>query len=105
MRTVKEGPTRGDDEENTNWEPEAAFWRIRDSLAIEYSEHATEDVSGMIAEFREIIEVLGSKEIVDKEKVLAMLYRFTSKMSLMDKLSDFLMLEIERSKSNETMRE
>jgi hypothetical protein len=105
MRTVKEGLTRGDDEENTNWEPEAAFWRIRDSLAIEYSEHATEDVSGMIAEFREIIEVLGSKEIVDKEKVLAMLYRFTSKMSLMDKLSDFLMLEIERSKSNETMRE
>jgi hypothetical protein len=30
IRTVKEGITRGDEEEDTTWEPEAAFGRIRD---------------------------------------------------------------------------
>jgi hypothetical protein len=53
----------------------------------------------IIAEFRETIETLDSKKIVDKERVLAMLYSLTSTMSFMDQLSEFLGVEIERYKS------
>jgi hypothetical protein len=102
IRTVKEGLTRGDEEEDSNWEPEAAFRRIRETLAIECNEHATEDASWMIAEFRATIETLERKEIVDKEKVLAMLYSITRTMSFMDQLSNFLVVEIERYKSVES---
>ena len=101
MRTVKEGLTRGDEEGDTTWEPESAFGRIRDKLAIEYSEHVTDQIGRMIAEFREIIETLDSKALVDKEKVLTMLYSLTRTMSFMDQLSEFLVVEIERYKSVE----
>ena len=103
IRTVKEGLTRGDEEEDTTWEPESAFGRIRDNLAIEYSEHARNETGRIIAEFRETIEILDNKEIVDKEIVLAMLYSLTSTMSFMDQLSEFLVVEIERYKSVETI--
>ena len=88
MRTVNEGLAGVD--EDTTWEPESAFRRINDKLTTQYSEQATNDVSEIINEFRDIIETLDSKEIVDKENVLAMLYGFTSKMELMDQLSEFL---------------
>ena len=101
MRTVKEGLTRGDEEGDTTWEPESAFGRIRDKLAIEYSEHDTDQIGRMIAEFREIIETLDSKALVDKEKVLTMLYSLTRTMSFMDQLSEFLVVGIERYKSVE----
>ena len=103
IRTVKEGLTRGDEEGDTTWEPESAFGRIRDKLANEYSEHATDQIGMMIAEFREIIETLVSKEMVDKERVLVMLYGLASTMSFLHKLNDFLMIEIERYKSAETI--
>jgi len=96
IRTVKEGLTRGDEEKDTKWEPESAFGRIRDELAIEYGEHARDESGRIIAEFREIIETLDNKEIVDKEILLAMLYSLTSTMSFMNQLSEFLMVEIER---------
>jgi hypothetical protein len=99
IRTVKEGLTRGDEEEGTTWEPESAFERISDKLATEYSQHATEDVSAMIAEFRETIVALENKEIIDKEKVLAMLYSFTSKMGFMDQITKFLGGEIDRQRA------
>ena len=104
IRTVKEGLTRGDEEGDTKWEPETAFGRIRDKLAIEYGERARDETSRIIAEFRETIEALDHKEIVDKERVLAMLSCLTSTMSFMDKLNDFLVVEIERYKSIETFR-
>jgi hypothetical protein len=96
IRTVKEGVTRGDEEEDTKWEPEAAFELIRDKLAIEYTEHARDGIDRIITEFRETIETLDNKEIVDKERVLVMLSCFTSSLSFMDQLNDFLMVEIER---------
>ena len=105
IRTVKEGLTRSDEEEDTSWEPESAFGRIRDKLNIEYNEHARDVTGKIIAEFRETIETLDSKEIVNKEIVLAMLYSLTSTMSFMDQLSDFLVGEIGRYKSIETFRE
>lgn len=95
MRTVKEGLTRGDEEEDTTWEPESAFGRIRDKLAIEYSEHTKDKTDSIIAEFREITETFDNQEIVDKESVLAMLYSFTSTMSFMDQVTDFLEVEID----------
>ena len=101
MRTVKEGLTRGDEEEDTKWEPESAFGLIRDELAIEYGEHTRDESGRIIAEFREIIETLHSKALVDKEKVLTMLYSLTRTMSFMDQLSEFLVVEIERYKSVE----
>ena len=94
IRTVNEGLARVD--EDMTWEPEPAFDRIRDKLAIKYSEQATDEVSEIVAEFRDIVESLDRKEIVDKEKVLAMLYNLTSKMNVMDQLSEFLLAEIER---------
>jgi hypothetical protein len=103
IRTVKEGLTRGDEDEDTTWEPESAFGRIRDELAIEYSEHARDETGRIIAEFREIIETLDNKEMVDKEIVLAMLYSLTNTMSFMNQLNDFLVVEIERNKSIETI--
>ena len=95
MRTVKEGLTRGDEEGDTTWEPESAFGRIRDELAIEYGEHARDESGRIIAEFGEIIETLDNKEIVDKEILLAMLYSLTSTMSFMNQLSEFLVVEID----------
>ena len=94
MRTVNEGLARVD--EDTTWEPEIAFGRIHDKLASVYSEQAIDEVSEIVSEFRDIIETLDRKEIVDKEKVLAMLYAFTGKMNSMDQLNEFLAIEIER---------
>jgi hypothetical protein len=105
IRTVREGLTREDEEGDTKWEPESVFERIRDKLAIEYSEHTRDETGKMIAEFREIIETLDSNEMVDKEKVLIMLYSLTHTMSFMDQLSEFLAVEIERYKSVEAIRE
>jgi hypothetical protein len=96
MRTVKEGLTRGDEEEDTTWEPESAFGQIRDKLVAKYGEHAKNETGRIIAEFVEIIEALDNKEIVDKGKVLAMLYSFTSTFSFMNQITDFLMTEIDR---------
>ena len=101
MRTVNEGLARVD--EDTTWEPEPAFRRIHDKLATEYSEQATDEVGEVVNEFRDIIETLDRKDIVDKEKVLAMLYGFTSKMNLMDQLREFLVVEIERYNNIETL--
>ncbi|HWZ18692.1 MAG TPA: hypothetical protein VNW73_07840 [Ktedonobacteraceae bacterium] len=101
MRTINEGLARVD--EDTTWEPEPAFRRIHDKLATEYSEQATDEVSEVVNEFRDIIETLDRKDIVDKEKVLAMLYGFTSKMNLMDQLREFLVVEIERYNNIETL--
>ena len=101
MRTVNEGLAQVDDD--MTWEPEAAFERIYHKLAIEYSEQATDRVPEIVDEFRDIIEMLDRKEIVDKEKVLAMLYAFTIKMKLMDQLSEFLLVEIERYKNIQAM--
>ena len=99
MRTVNEGLARVD--EDSVWEPEPAFERIHDKLATRYSERATDEVSEIVNEFRDIIETLDRKEIVDKEKVLAMLYAFISKMNVMDQLPEFLVVEIERYKNIE----
>ena len=66
---------------------------------MEYSKLAEDETGRIIAEFRETIEALDNKEIVDKERVLAMLSCLTSTMSFMDKLNDFLIVEIERYKS------
>ncbi len=96
MRTVKEGLSRGDEEEDTSWEPELAFERIRDELAIEYSEHTSDKTDSIIAEFREIAEALDNEEIVDKKSMLAMLYSFTRTMSFLDQITDFLEVEIDR---------
>ncbi len=101
MRTVNEGLAGVD--EDTTWEPESALGRINDKVTSQYSEQATNDVSEIINEFRDIIETLDSKEIVAKENVLAMLYGFTSKMELMDQLSEFLLVELERYKNIQTM--
>jgi hypothetical protein len=98
IRTVKEGLTRGDGEEDTSWEPESAFERIRDEMAIEYREHARDETGKIITEFREIIEALDKEEIVAKEHMLAMFSSLTNTMSFMDKLNEFLMVEIERYK-------
>ena len=103
IRTVKEGITRGDEEGDTKWEPESAFGRIRDTLAIEYTEHASEETDRIITEFRETIEEIDNKEILDKGSLLAMLSSLTSTMSFMDQLYDFLMIEIERCKSVDTI--
>ena len=94
MRTVNEGLARVD--EDMTWEPEPAFERIYDKLTTQFCEQTTDEVREIVHEFRDIIETLDRIEIVDKEKVLAMLYAFTSKMHLMDQLSEFLSAEIER---------
>jgi hypothetical protein len=103
IRTVKEGLTRGDEEEDTKWEPEAAFERIREQLAAEYTERAKDETGRIISEFRKTIEALDNKEIVDKESMLTMLYTLTSALNFMDQLSEFLAVEIERYKSVETI--
>ena len=102
IRTVKEGLTRRDEEGDLEWEPEAAFGRIRDKLALEYGERARYEISWIIAEFRETIEAYDNMEIVDKEIVIAILISLTSTMSFMGQMSDFLMREFERYKSVET---
>ena len=96
MRTINEGLARVD--EDMTWKPEPAFGRIYDKLSIRYSdnEQTADEVREIVYEFRDIIETLDRIEIVDKEKVLAMLYAITSKMHLMDPLSEFLSTEIER---------
>ncbi len=101
IKTVKEGLTRGEGEEDTTWEPESAFGRTRDELAMEYSKFAGDKTGRIIAEFTETIETLDNKEIVDKGILLGMLYSLTSAMSSMDQLSEFLVVEIERYKSVE----
>jgi len=101
MRTVNEGLARVD--EDTKWEPEPAFERIYDKLTTQFREQTTDEVREIVYEFRDIIEMLDRKEIVAKENVLAMLYGFTSKMHLMDQLSEFLAIEIERYKNIQAM--
>ena len=105
MRTVKEGISGGDEEEDTSWEPESAFARIYDKMVIELNEHTSDKLDVMTAESREIIEELDRKNIVNTLSVLDMLYNLTSTIGSMDQLSNFLMSEIENSKSDETMRE
>jgi hypothetical protein len=104
MRTVKEGISGGD-EEDTSWEPVSAFARIYDRMVIEFNEHASNKIDIMVAEFRESIAELGRENIVNKVSGLDMLYNLTNTISSMDQLSNFLMLELENAKSNETMRE
>jgi hypothetical protein len=101
IKTVKEGLTRGEVEEDTTWEPESAFGRIRDELAMEYSKLAEDETGRIIAEFREIIETLDNKDIVDKGILLGMLHSLTETMISMVQLSEFLVVEIERYKSVE----
>ena len=79
------------------------FERIHDKLATDYSEQATDEVNKLVDEFRDIIETLNRKNIVDKENVLAMLYAFASQMNLMDQLPEFLINEIERYHNIEAM--
>jgi len=105
MRTVKEGLSPGDEEEDASWQPESAFARIYDKLTVEFSEHASDRTDMIIAEFREIIEELYRKEIVDYVSVLEMLYDLTGTLRFMDQLSDFLRVEIKSNKSDETMWE
>jgi hypothetical protein len=59
----------------------------------------------MIAEFREIIEELQNRTLVDKISVLEMLNYLTRTLAFVDQLGDFLVSEIERQKSDETMSE
>ena len=101
MRTVNEGLSRVD--EDSTWEPEPAFERIYEKLATDYRRQATNELSKIVDEFRDIIETLNRKNIVDKENVLAMLYAFASQMNLMDQLPEFLAIEIERYKDIEAM--
>lgn len=96
MRTINEGLARVD--EDKTWEPEPAFEQFHDRLVIEYSEHATNEVSDIVNEFRDIIETLDHKQVVDEEEVLVMLYSLTKTMKL-DQLSEFLVAEIDRQKA------
>jgi hypothetical protein len=95
MRTVKEGISGVDEEEDTTWEPEFAFKRIHAKLAVEYNEHTKDETDKIIAEFRETIDGFENKGIVDKEQVLAMLHRLASTLGL-DRVREFLEAEIDR---------
>jgi hypothetical protein len=101
IKTVKEGLTWGEGEEDTQWELESAFGRIRDELAVEYSKFAADETDKLIAEIREIIETVDDKKIVNKGVLLDMLYSLTGTMSYMDQLGVFLAGEIEKHKSDE----
>jgi hypothetical protein len=105
MRTVKEGLLREDDEDDISWDPESAFKQIHDNLTIEFKEHTSDETDTMIAEFREITDKLQNRTLVDKISVLEMLNYLTRTLAFVDQLGDFLMSEIERHKSDETMRE
>ncbi len=94
MKTVKEGLTRVDEEGDTRWEPESAFGRINNELAMKYSKITEDAPDKLIAGFREIVEALDSDGLVDIRVLLSMLHSFTVTKTYLDRLCIFLAEEI-----------
>jgi len=98
VKTIEEGLTLDDGEEDTQWEPESAFGRIRNELAAKFSNPAENETEKVIVELREIIETLESRGILDKGVLLSMLRSFVGTVRQLDRLNTFLVEEVERHK-------
>jgi hypothetical protein len=94
MQTVREGLLKRD-EDDRQWEPEAAFERIYNELLEEYSQRTGDAVREVIARLRVIIETLDRQSLVDKEILLSMLQSFTTTQPSLDHLNAFCTEELE----------
>ncbi len=100
MRTVEEGLSRKDGEDN-RWEPESAFGRIRYELDEKFSKSTEDAFDRVIAELREIIGTLDSRGIVERGLLLAILHSFTATKDNLERLNTFLSEELEAGKDTE----
>lgn len=100
VKTVMEGLTRKDGTGN-QWEPGAAFGRIRNELDTKFGDVSEDKAGEVIAELRATIDVLDSRETVDKGELLSMLRSVSASHVHLDRLSDFLTEELERLKRGE----
>jgi hypothetical protein len=98
VKTIEEGLTQDGGEEDTQWEPESAFGRIRNELDAKFSNPAENETEKVIVELREIIEMLESKGILDKGILLSMLRSFVGTVRQLDRLNTFLVEEVDRHK-------
>ena len=98
VKTIEEGLTQDDGEEDTRWEPESAFGRMRNELAAKFSNPTEDETDKVIAELREIVETLDSRGVLDKGVLLSMLRSFVGTVRQLDQLNTFLVEEIERHK-------
>jgi hypothetical protein len=94
MQTVRQGLLKKD-EDDRQWEPEAAFERIYNELLEEYSQRSVDAVREVIARLRVIIETLDRQSLVDKETLLSMLQSFTITQPSLDHLNSFCTEELE----------
>lgn len=99
-KTVEEGLTRQDGE-NAQWEPEAAFRRVRRELDMKFSPLTEDKTEEIITELRVIVEVLDRKKIVEKGALLCMLNGLTNAKGYLDHLGRFFSKELEIHKRSE----
>ena len=94
MRVVKEGLSRKDGEDS-RWEPESAFGRIRYELDEQFDKSTEDAIDRAITELREIIGTLDNRGIVGRRLLLAMLHSLTATKDNLELLSKFLSQELE----------
>ena len=62
-----------EDGADTEWEPEAAFGRIRNQLDTRFRKHTEDETGRVIAKLREVIETLDGRGMIEKRVLLGML--------------------------------
>ena len=100
MKTIEERLSM-EDGADTEWEPEAAFGRIRNQLDTRFRKHTEDETGRIIAGLKEVIETLDGRGMIEKRVLLGMLGHLTAANTRLDQLSTFLAEELERSRSLE----
>ena len=86
-----------EDKADAEWEPEAAFGRIRNQLDTRFSKPTEDETGRIIAGLREVIETLDSGGMIEKKVLLGMLGYLTARVlpGHLLKLLDVLANDIE----------
>src|SRR5258708_37339805 len=90
-----------EDGADTEWEPEAAFGRIRNQLDTRFRKHTEDETGRVIAKLREVIEALDGRGMIKKRVLLGMLGYLTAANTHLAQLRTFLTEELERHRSIE----
>ncbi len=93
LRVVEEGLST--DPIDTMWNPEDAFPRVRQVLALRYSPMTGNTVRSVTTEILATLEVLERKGKIERVKLLALLHSFMVTQRHLSALSNFLEQEIE----------
>ncbi len=93
LKVVEEG--REIAEDNTMWNPQDAFQRATEKLALCYGADAAGEMKTVMAEIQATIEVMDRNGCMDKGKLLALLHSYMKTRPELQALSEFLTEELE----------